>query len=630
MLQFTHQLSQETFSCERTKLPVFLAERRIQEMDKMVKDRIKALRARMKEQGIDACMIPTDDYHASEYVGTFFKCRTYITGFTGSAGTAVVTQDMAGLWTDARYFIQAERQLSGSGVDLYRMHEPGVPTVEAFLKQTLKKGQRLGFDGRCVGAKSAEKLVKELKAQGVETVCDVDLVGDIWTDRPALSCEPAWELDMKWAGKSREDKISEIRGKVAEAGADLFLLTKLEDIAWLLNIRGNDIHTVPVVLSYLMMSKDEIRLYANEKAFSAELTETLAKAGVTLHPYNDIYKDTAAIKAGKKVLLDRGTANYLLVQSIPEGVELIDRQNPTLLAKAVKNPVEVENERIAHIKDGVAVTKFMYWLKTNVGKMKITECSAAEYLNALRKEQEHFVDNSFDPIVSYGEHAAMNHYSPSPETDVEVEPHGLLLADTGGHYLEGSTDITRTFAMGPITEDERWHYTAVLRGHLALANAKFLYGCTGINLDYLAREPLWERGEDFKHGTGHGVGYLLSVHEAPNGFRWKRLPDRQDDAVLEEGMITSNEPGYYVEGGYGIRHENMIVCKKAEKNEYGQYMCFENLTMAPFDLDAIDPEQMSEKERAQLNRYHAEVYEKIAPHLTEEEQVWLKHATREI
>lgn len=596
----------------------------------MVRDRIAALRALMREKGIDAYMIPTDDYHASEYVGSFFKCREYMTGFTGSAGTAVITQEMAGMWTDARYFIQAERQMEGTGVTLYRMNEPGVPTVHEFLAQTLKKGQTLGFDGRCVGATEAASLEEKLGSLGITIACDEDLVDKIWTDRPALSCEPAWELDLKWAGKSREEKIAQIREELKKAGADLFLLTKLEDIAWLLNIRGNDIHTVPVVLSYLMMSESEIRLYANEKSFSPELTEKLAQAGVTIRPYDAVYEDAAAIEAGKTVLLDKGKANYLLVKRIPADVKVLDRTNPTLLPKSIKNPVEVENMKIAHIKDGVAVTKFICWLKKHVGKERITECSAAERLYEFRKEQEHFVDNSFDPIISYGEHAAMNHYSPTPETDVEIEPHGLMLADTGGHYLEGSTDITRTVAMGEITEDERLHFTAVLRGHLNLANAKFLYGCTGINLDYLARSPLWERGEDFKHGTGHGVGYLLSVHESPNGFRWRRLPNRSEDAVLEEGMITSNEPGYYVEGAYGVRHENMIVCKKAEKNEYGQFMCFENLTMVPFDLDAIDPEQMTAKERALLNRYHAEVYEKISPYLDEEEREWLKDATREI
>lgn len=594
-----------------------------------VKDRIAALRACMAKHEVDVLLVPTDDYHASEYVGDFFKCRAYITGFTGSAGVAVVTREMAGLWTDSRYFIQAERQMEGSGVTLYRMNEPGVPTVEEFLLETLKEGQCLGFDGRCVGAADTKRLVEKLEAKGVRT-SNQDLVGEIWTDRPALSCEPAYDFDLRWTGKAREEKIAEIRQKMQEEGADWFLLTSLDDISWLLNIRGNDVHSVPVVLAYLMMSQDEVRLYANKEAFSEELRGTLQAAGVTLYPYNDIYADAAALQAGSTVLVDESKANYLLVQSLPDSVKVLNRINLTLLPKAVKNPTEVENERIAHVKDGVAVTKFICWLKKNVGKQKLTECSAAEHLWELRCAQEHFMGNSFDPIISYGEHAAMNHYSPTPETDVEIEPHGLLLADTGGHYLEGSTDITRTIVMGETTDDQKLHFTAVLRGTLNLAAAKFLYGCSGLNLDYLARQPLWEMGEDFKHGTGHGVGYCLSIHESPNGFRWRNLPNRNECAVLEEGMITSDEPGYYVEGEYGIRHENMIVCKKAEKNEFGQFMCFEHLTLVPFDLDAVVPEQMTAKERALLNEYHAKVYEMIAPHLDEDERAWLKDATRAI
>lgn len=595
-----------------------------------VAERIAALRARMEEENIDVYLIPTDDYHGSEYVGEYFKCRQYMTGFTGSAGTVVITRDHAGLWTDARYFIQAALQIKGSTVELYKMGEPGVPSVHEFLEKAVGRGQCLGFDGRTVSASEAEELVEKFAKAGASVKCHCDLVGDIWEDRPSLSCEPVTDLDVRWAGKAREDKIKEIRGLMKEAGADIFLLTALEDIAWLLNIRGGDIHTCPVVLSYLMMTEEEIFLYANEKAFSDEVCAKLEQAGVKLLPYNDLYQDVTKIPAGKTVALDKGKANYLLIESIPEGVKVVNRRNFTLLPKAIKNPVEVENERIAHIKDGVAVTKFIYWLKKNVGKEKITELSAAEHLEDLRREQENFLGNSFDPIISFGPHAAMNHYSATEETDVEIEAKGFLLADTGGHYLEGSTDITRTIVMGEVTQEQKKFFTAVLRGTMNLGAAKFLYGCSGINLDYLARQPLWEMGADFKHGTGHGVGYCLSVHEGPNGFRWKVSPGRSENDILEEGMITSDEPGYYVEGEYGIRHENMIVCKKAEKNEFGQFMCFEHLTMAPFDLDAVVPEQMSEKERALLNEYHAKVYEVISPYLKEEEKKWLKEATREV
>lgn len=596
----------------------------------MIQERLQALREKMKERDIQAYLVPTDDFHGSEYVGDYFKCRQYITGFTGSAGTALVLPDMAGLWTDGRYFIQAERQMEGSGVTLFRMREPGVPTIHEFLKKHVKAGQCLGFDGRTVSAREAECLEKLMEENHAAVKSDVDLIGEIWQDRPALSCEPVWELELCWAGESREEKCRKIREEMKKKGADAFLLTSLEDIAWMLNIRGNDIHCCPVVLSYLLMTETEIRLFANKDAFSDSLREILERAGVSLYGYEEIYDHLAKLPGGMKVLLHKGKVNGRLVKCLPEDTVILDQVNLTLLPKALKNETEVANERIAHIKDGTAVTKFICWLKKNVGKIPITELSAAKKLEEFREEQEHFLGNSFDPIISYGEHAAMNHYSATPETDVPVLPEGLLLADTGGHYLEGSTDITRTVVMGEITAEQRKFFTAVLRGHLNLAAAKFRYGCGGVNLDYLARSPLWEMDEDFNHGTGHGVGYLLSVHEGPNGIRWRLMPDRDESAVLEPGMITSNEPGYYVEGEYGIRHENLMVCKEAGEKNHIRFLCFEDLTMVPFDLDGVDPKQMTEKERELLNQYHEKVYEKIAPHLTEEEREWLREATRRI
>ncbi len=599
-------------------------------MSNMIPERLAALRALMEEKGMDAYLIPTDDFHASEYVGEYFKCRKYMTGFTGSAGTAVVMKDMAGLWTDARYFIQAERQLEGSTVTLFKMGEPEVPTVHEFLEKNLKEGQCLGFDGRTVSAKEVDVLAELLAKKDVAIKREEDLVGEVWTDRPQLSAEPVMELDVKWAGKSRADKLADIRKDMQTAGADVFVLTSLDDIVWLLNIRGGDVPCNPVVLSYLAMSQEEVILFVNETIIPEEVKAALAADGVRLLPYNDIYSWIATVEAGKTVLMNKAKVNSRLAGSVPAGVAILDKENLTLLPKAIKNPVEVENMKIAHIKDGVAVTKFIYWLKKNVGKIPMTEISAGEYLDQLRLQQENSMGNSFSPIVSYGEHAAMNHYSATPETDIPIEAKGLLLADTGGQYLEGTTDITRTIAMGPVTDEQKKMFTAVLRGTLSLAAAKFLYGCSGLNLDYLARGPLWEMGLDFKHGTGHGVGYLLNVHEGPNSFHWRVTPARNAGAVLEEGMITSDEPGYYVEGEYGIRHENMIVCKKAEKNEFGQFMCFEHLTMVPFDLDAVVPEQMSERERQLLNAYHADVYAKISPYLDEEEKEWLKEATRAI
>lgn len=593
-----------------------------------VQERIHALRERMKEQKMDAYLIPTDDFHASEYVGEYFKCRKYITGFTGSAGTAVIMQDMAGLWTDGRYFIQAAQQLEGTGVTLFKMGEPEVPTIEKFLEEKLSDGMCLGFDGRTVSAAQAEEFTQILGKKGVSLSVDHDLVGEIWEDRPELSCEPVIELDVKWTGESRAEKCARIRKVMSEKNAQVFALTSLDDIAWLLNIRGNDIHCCPVVLSYLVMTQTEIRLFANEKAFPAEVKAALAKDGVTLYPYDEIYTYMKTLVDGTTVLLSKQKANSRLVSSIPSTVTILDEENLTLLPKAIKNATEVENEKIAHIKDGVALTKFIYWLKKNVGKIPMTELSAEEKLYSLRAQQESFLGNSFDPIISYGTHAAIVHYSATPETDISIEPRSFLLADTGGHYYEGTTDTTRTIVMGPVTEEEKKHFTAVLRGMLNLANAKFRHGCTGANLDHLARGPLWELGQDYNHGTGHGVGYLLNVHEGPNSFRWKVVPG--NNAVLEEGMITSDEPGYYLEDGYGIRHENLIVCKKAEKTEYGQFMCFEHLTMVPFDLEAVVPEQMSTHERELLNKYHSQVYEKISPYLDDEEKKWLKEATRAI
>ena len=592
-----------------------------------IKQKLNALRILMKEKKIDAYLVATDDFHGSEYVGDYFKCRKYITGFTGSAGTAIITQDMAGLWTDGRYFIQAADQLRDTTIELFKSGEPGVPTVHQFLNDKLEEGMCLGFDGRTVSAREAEELQELLQEKHITFSVNDDLIGEIWEDRPVLSCEPVMELDIRWTGKSRADKIAEIREQMKAKEADTFILTSLDDIAWLLNIRGNDIHCCPVVLSYLVMMENELRLYANAAAFSEEIRSNLEADGVKIHPYDDVYSYVQSISSDKKVLLSRVNVNSRLVSNIPSEVTILDEPNLTLLPKAVKNETEMENERIAHIKDGVAVTKFIHWLKKNVTRTTITELSAAEKLYQFRSEQKHFLGDSFDPIIAYGTHAAIVHYSATEATDIPLEARGMVLADTGGHYLEGTTDITRTIVLGPVTAKEKKFFTAVLRGNLNLAAAKFKYGCTGLNLDYLARGPLWELGEDYNHGTGHGVGYLLNVHEGPNSFRWKNLPGNPAP-VLEEGMITSDEPGYYLENEFGIRHENLVLCKKAEKTSFGQFMCFEPLTMVPFDLEGINPEEMTERERKLLNDYHQKVYTTISPYLDEEEKEWLKQATR--
>lgn len=596
----------------------------------MIPERLKKLREEMAQRGIDIYVVPTSDFHDSEYVGEHFKARKFITGFTGSAGTAVITMTEAGLWTDGRYFVQAERQLEGSTVTLYRMGEEGVPTVDEFLAEKLPENGCLGFDGRVIGGTWGRRMEKLAEKKNGTIHCNEDLIDIIWEDRPALSKEPVFILEEKYAGKSTAEKLAAVREAMEKEGADYHILTSLYDIAWLLNVRGGDIECVPVVLSYLVLTEKECIWFLQEEIVDEKLRAYLNENHITTRAYDAIYEYVLDIPANAKVLLSAGQVNYRIVSSLNEDITIIDKPNPTLLMKAVKNQTEVDNTRAAHVKDGVAVTKFMYWLKNNIGKTKITEISASDYLENLRKEQENFLGISFNTISAYGANAAMMHYSATPESDTELKPEGFLLVDSGGHYYEGTTDITRTFALGPITDEMRTHFTAVCRSNMNLAHAKFLYGCTGLNLDILARGPLWEMGIDYKCGTGHGVGYLLNVHEGPNGFRWRVVTERNDSGVLQEGMITTDEPGVYLEGKYGIRTENELVCHKSCKNEYGQFMEFENITYAPIDLDAIDPEQMTKREREYLNEYHAMVYKTLSPYMTEEENEWLKRYTRAI
>ena len=596
----------------------------------MIPERLAALREEMKRRSIDIYVVPTADFHESEYVGEHFKARKFITGFTGSAGTAVITLKEAGLWTDGRYFVQAEKQLEGSTVTLYRMAEEGVPTVEEFVKDKLPQGGCIGFDGRTVNGAWGEKFVAIAEGKKGSLFVGEDLINLIWTDRPELSKAPLFILEEKYSGKSTAEKIKDVRAKMAEEGADVHILTSLCDIAWLLNIRGGDIQSVPVVLSYLVLTRDQCIWFLQEEVVDDTIRAYLKENHIETRPYDDIYTYVPTIPESAVVLMNKSSVNYRICSELNKNIQVINKPNPTELMKAIKNPVEVDNTRLAHVKDGVAVTKFMYWLKTNIGKIPMTEISASDYLEARRREQENFIDLSFTTISAYGANAAMMHYSATPESNTELKPEGFLLVDSGGHYYEGTTDITRTFVLGSISDEMKQHFTAVCRSNMKLANAKFLYGACGLNLDILARGPLWDMGIDYKCGTGHGVGYILNVHEGPNGFRWKIVPERHDSGVLEEGMITTDEPGVYLEGKYGIRTENELVCHKAEKNEYGQFMEFENITYAPIDLDGIDPEQMSLREKRMLNDYHKKVYEVLSPYMTEEENEWLKKYTRAI
>ena len=595
----------------------------------MIQERLAALREEMKKRNIAIYVVPTADFHESEYVGSYFKARKFITGFTGSAGTAVITLTEAGLWTDGRYFVQAAKQLEGTTVTLYKMGMEGVPRVNEYIENTLAEGECLGFDGRVVNGGWGKELEEIVAKKHGSLYVDEDLIDLIWKDRPAMSAEPVRILDMAYTGKSTKEKLADVRAVMKEKGAQLHLMSSLYDIAWLLNVRGNDISYVPVVLSFLALSEDSCTWFVQEQIGTEELKPYLTENGITTQPYESFYDYVKNIHVDK-VLMNKQVANYRICNNIPASVEVLDEKDPTERMKAIKNETEVRNTRNAHVKDAVAMCRFMYWLKKNVGKIPMTEISVSDYLEQLRAEQEGFLDLSFDTICGYADHGAIVHYSATPESDVPLKPEGLLLVDSGGHYLEGTTDITRTFVLGPITDEMKADFTRVCRSNMNLANVRFLHGCTGINLDVIAREPFWEANLDYNHGTGHGVGYILNVHEGPNAFRWQKSAGRSEDSVLEEGMITTDEPGIYIEGKYGIRLENELLCCKGEKNEYGQFMYFENITYVPFDLDAIDPEQMTSVERSRLNEYHAKVYEVVSPYLEGEEKAWLKEATRAI
>lgn len=589
-------------------------------------EKLTLLRAEMKKRGIDAYVVVTDDFHASEYVGTHFKAREFLSGFTGSAGTLVMLPDSAALWTDGRYFLQAAQQLDGSGIELMRMGEPGVPEIADFLRDHVEENGFIGFDSRTVSNAFARTIGEKTREKHIRFAGGEDLVDLVWADRPALSCEPVWTLDVKYTGLTRREKLAMVRGKMEELGADVFVIPALDEVAWLLNLRGGDVLYTPVFLSYLLLGRDQATLCVQKEAVSAEIEAQLKADGVSLAPYDDIYRLVAALPTGTRVLLDGERANYRITQSVPDGAETLDRPSPIQLMKAMKTPAEQENERLAHIKDGVAVTRFLYWLKHAVGKEPITELSAAKKLESLRAEGEHYLEQSFDPILAYGAHGAIVHYEPTEETDIPLEPHGLCLADTGAQYLEGTTDITRTVALGPLTDEEKRIYTLVLRGHLQLGAAKFLYGCTGENLDMLARTPLWEAGLDYNHGTGHGVGFVLGVHEGPERVHWD-VNRQKRHCVIEEGMIFSNEPGIYLAGKFGVRIENLVVVREAERTEFGRFLKLEPLTLVPYDRDAIDLTMLSSRDVELLNDYHAKVCAAISPYLQSDELNWLKEVT---
>ncbi|WP_448861889.1 aminopeptidase P family N-terminal domain-containing protein [Dorea sp.] len=593
-----------------------------------VSERVAKLRALMAEKGIDAYVVPTADFHQSEYVGEHFKARKFITGFSGSYGTAVIAKDDAGLWTDGRYFFQATNELEGSGVRLMKMFVDDTPSVTEYLAENVPEGGKVAFDGRVLAVDEGKEFEEALSPKNIMIDYSEDLIDQIWEDRPPLSDKPAFFLEEKYSGESSAHKLERVREVMKKNGATVHVIASLDDTGWLLNIRGDDIDFFPLLLSYSIVRMDGVDLYVDDSKLNDQIHEELAKVNVTIHPYNDIYEDIKKLDASETCLIDPMKMNYALYKSIP--CKVVEAANPTILMKAMKNPVELENIKEAHIKDGIAITKFMYWVKTRYDKEDITELSSADKLTSLRAAQEGYIRDSFEPLCAFADHAAMMHYSPSKETDVVLKEGAMFLNDTGGGYYEGSTDITRTFILGSIDQDMKKYFTAVVRAMMNLSRANFLYGCHGYNLDVLVRQPIWDLNIDFQCGSGHGVGYLGNVHEPPTGFRWYIVPSKNEHHQLEEGMVITDEPGIYEDGKFGIRIENEFIVRKGEKNKYGQFMHFETITFAPIDLDGIDPEEMTKSEREWLNNYHKDVYEKIGPHLTDEEREWLKEYTRAI
>lgn len=582
--------------------------------------KLEKLRELMKKEGLTLYYVPTDDYHTSEYVGDYFKERAYLSGFTGSAGVLLVTLSTAHLWVDGRYFLQAEAQLEGSTIEMMKMGEKGVPTPLEFINNYNGK-KILGFDGRCVTASFGLELEK---IEGIEIKEKLDLVNEIWENRPKLSSERGYELEVKYAGEDRNLKIEKIRNNLIKKEADFTVISSLDDIMWALNLRGNDVTCNPVILSYLLVDLDKVVLYLNSTVLDESLKKKLAKSRVILREYNEIYKDVLDYKF-KTVIIDSQKTNYTMYKNIIKNNKIINERNITTDLKARKNKVEIANFKKAHLKDGIAVCKFMYWLKTNVGKTTMTELSVSDKLLGFRKEQSNFLDISFNTICGFAQHGAIVHYGVTRETDIEVTKNNLLLVDSGAHYLEGTTDITRTYALGKVSAEMKKNFTLVLKGYLHLSELKFKKGATGKTLDLAAREALWAEGLDFNHGTGHGVGYVLNVHEGPQGIKYDR-----DQAAFDEGMITSDEPGLYLTGKYGIRHESLVLCKKFKENEFGTFLEFEPLTLVPFDLDGIDVKLLTLEEKERLNKYHETVYKKISPYLTKEEDKFLKKYTRAI
>ncbi len=597
---------------------------------KVIAGRLSKVRDIMKSEGVDIYVVVTGDYHISEYAGDYFKEREFITGFTGSAGTAVITQDDARLFTDGRYFVQAEKQIEGTGFSLMRVGAPGVMNVAQYCESIVKDGMSMGFDGRTMPAEEGIELSDICKKAGAGCLYDFDAIENIYEDRAEFPHSKAFYLDEEYSGESIISKLSRIRKYMDNKNADIHIMATLDDICWTFNIRGCDVECNPVIMAYSVITKDEAYIYTDKDRFDDKTLAKFGEACVEVLPYDSIYEDITRMNG--KVIIDKRRVNMRIYQLIQTGkdVEAVLSDNPAMLFKAMKNETEIRNLYSVHVDDGVAVTKFIFWLKKNVASGNITEADAAAYLDNLRSNIKDYIELSFDTISAYNENAAMMHYHADETNAAVLKPEGMLLVDSGGQYMRGTTDITRTIALGPVTDEMKMYYTLTLKGMLSLANAKFLKGCNGFSLDILARAPLWNVGMDYRCGTGHGIGYLLNVHESPNGFRWKHNPGKNDLAVIEEGMVTSDEPGVYIEGRFGIRIENEIVCLKDFDNEYGTFLKFDMLTVVPIDLELIDVNYLDAVDIERLNKYQERVYKTLEAYFDGEEKDMLREATRPV
>ncbi len=596
-----------------------------------VNERIETLRKLMKEHSIDVCYIPNEDDHLSEeYTADYFKCKSYISGFSGEAGCTIVTEDFAGLWTDGRYFTQAEGELKGTCVTLMRMGQEGVPTALQFLIDNTPEGGTLGYDGRVVAASVTRYLTNALKVKNAAVVSSLDLAGEVWgKERPAMPQGKLFVLEKKYTGETAAERIERVREAMKAKKADALVLTALEDPCWLFNIRGNDIACTPVSYAFALVTLRKVSYYTDKAKLSEKVSAHLKENGVTVRPYASLAKDIEKLH-GKRIWASLSALNTELYAAIADDNTVINEPSPIAMYRACKNKAEIRNIRNAHVKDGVAMVKFIKWVKENVAEDTMTELSAQDYLYARRAEQKDYIEPSFPTISAYQANGAMMHYSASEESYSRVHPRGFLLVDSGGTYKDGTTDITRTIALDTPTDEEKKLYTLVLKGHIDLAMAKFLYGTTGNNLDILARGPLWKIDIDYQCGTGHGVGHVLSVHEGPHGIRWGMGTPARPAVKLEPGMVVTDEPGVYLPHKLGIRIENELLVIKGKKNFYGQFLEFENLTYCPYDLDAVDASLLDQEEIAFINAYHRTVVEKLSPYLNEEEISWLKNAAREI